>query len=395
MWLMDQEAPFQVEMSPFVINVQESAYYRANYPEENWQGLADLLNNKDTFTKIHELNRAQLIDDSMNLARAGLVDYQLALSLVSYLEHETEYIPWNAAFRALDFLYGMEDKEVEDTESKKLMKVFVSQLLKARYESLGFDPQAGDTHMDAISRSSVIDWMCLLKNSDCIQRAKYYYREWVYEGTRVPADIKDVVYKTAIREGSHEEWTFMYNQFKTVEIDSERASYIYAMGASENEAALREYLNKTIHRDESGIRIQDCTYVYRVVSANRVGRNVAMKWLEDDYDKIKESFGESFTRFPVASIISGYASLANSQEEIDKLRLFFNDHNEDLQKVVQTFNDGLEKARINKVWHENNQDAILDWLKKRVGDDDGDSAAPNVMAFYTLILSALLFLFHL
>ena len=55
-------------------------------------------------------NRAQIIDDYFNLARAGLTPYSNALELTRYLVRETEYVPWAAATTAFDYvdtmLYG-------------------------------------------------------------------------------------------------------------------------------------------------------------------------------------------------------------------------------------------------------------------------------------------------
>jgi len=73
------------------------------YNEENYKLLTDYLNS-DKHTNIHPLNKAQLLDDSLNLARAGVLNYSIALDITTYLERETEYIPWTSYFRALTFL---------------------------------------------------------------------------------------------------------------------------------------------------------------------------------------------------------------------------------------------------------------------------------------------------
>jgi hypothetical protein len=85
------------------------------YDEVNYQLLKDYLNSDD-YTNIHPLNRAQLLDDSLNLARAGLLNYSAALDLTTYLAAETDFIPWVSYFRALTFLNarfaGTDDYEI-------------------------------------------------------------------------------------------------------------------------------------------------------------------------------------------------------------------------------------------------------------------------------------------
>lgn len=46
-----------------------SGYYRVNYDPENWMALAEVLD--EAHETIDLLNRAQIIDDSFNLARNG------------------------------------------------------------------------------------------------------------------------------------------------------------------------------------------------------------------------------------------------------------------------------------------------------------------------------------
>ena len=80
-------------------------YYRVNYDEENWRLIIKQLN--ADHTKIHVINRAQIIDDALNLARNGLLRYELALQVTSYLHSETEYIPWAAALTGLRYIEEM------------------------------------------------------------------------------------------------------------------------------------------------------------------------------------------------------------------------------------------------------------------------------------------------
>lgn len=83
-----------------------TGYYRVNYDRTNWQLIIKQLN-KDNFRDISTINRAQLIDDALNLARAGKLDYAIALDVTSYLAHESEYLPWKAALTALNYLDDM------------------------------------------------------------------------------------------------------------------------------------------------------------------------------------------------------------------------------------------------------------------------------------------------
>lgn len=88
-------APSWQEDDWIVANLQESGYYRVNYDENNWRLLTEELQG-DNFEVIHLLNRAQLIDDSLNLARAGIIPYATAFGILEYLEKEIDYVPWSS-----------------------------------------------------------------------------------------------------------------------------------------------------------------------------------------------------------------------------------------------------------------------------------------------------------
>lgn len=101
-----------------ILNKQETGYYRVNYDEDNWRLIINELNSDD-FEKIHVLNRAQLIDDALNLARSGRLSYDIALNLLEYISRETDYIPLRSFFRGLTFL----NKHLLNTDKYELFQV--------------------------------------------------------------------------------------------------------------------------------------------------------------------------------------------------------------------------------------------------------------------------------
>lgn len=88
-----------------IVNIQETGFYRVNYDYENWKLIFNQL--ITNHTEIHALNRAQILDDAMNLARSGLLTYNMALSLTTYLKNERHYLPWKAGFNSLAYINSM------------------------------------------------------------------------------------------------------------------------------------------------------------------------------------------------------------------------------------------------------------------------------------------------
>lgn len=74
-----------------------------NYEESLWDQIHDALNKPD-FDGIDVINRAQIVDDALNLARANILQYKTALSLTEYLKNEEQYYPWYSAFSGFSYL---------------------------------------------------------------------------------------------------------------------------------------------------------------------------------------------------------------------------------------------------------------------------------------------------
>ena len=85
-----------------IFNVDQANFYRVAYDETNYKLIAaDLLANH---VNVPLKNRAQLLDDSFNLALSKVVPYTSALELTLYLKNEIEYVPWRSVLTELDYI---------------------------------------------------------------------------------------------------------------------------------------------------------------------------------------------------------------------------------------------------------------------------------------------------
>lgn len=95
--------PANGDLGCYILNVQQTGYYRVHYDEENWKNISTVLRSNN-YNKIHVINRAQIIDDALNLARVGYLKYDFVMNIVDYLSQEKHYIPWLSAFNGLSYL---------------------------------------------------------------------------------------------------------------------------------------------------------------------------------------------------------------------------------------------------------------------------------------------------
>ena len=101
-----------------------TGYYRVNYEAKNWQRIANYLDS-DNYTKIHVLNRAQIIDDAFHLMITRQLNASIFWDLIKYLSRETDYVAWYPMFKALEYMssiFPLKEQIVYD------IKVGISQL---------------------------------------------------------------------------------------------------------------------------------------------------------------------------------------------------------------------------------------------------------------------------
>ena len=103
-----------------LVNLDQQNYYRVKYDENNYAYLTlELL---IAHENIAIRNRAQLLDDSFNLALAGMIPYKHALDFTRYLKFEQDYVPWNAVLSELNYIDIMLYKQPQYSDWK--VKIF-------------------------------------------------------------------------------------------------------------------------------------------------------------------------------------------------------------------------------------------------------------------------------
>ena len=114
-------------------------------------------------------SRAQIMDDAINLAKSGQLDYKTALGLTGYLSKEEEYVPWFSALKGLSYIdnmlkgndaHGLFKKLVFSFSKFKIKEPHISRymlrLLGPIYRELGFLARPEDTHHDILLRKKVV-----------------------------------------------------------------------------------------------------------------------------------------------------------------------------------------------------------------------------------------------
>lgn len=89
------------------LNIKRIGYYRVNYDYKSWTKLSK------NFYDLPEITQGQLLDDSLELARAQQLSYDIPLWLLLKLSNVNKFnvVPWSAASKGIKFLTNMLSRE--------------------------------------------------------------------------------------------------------------------------------------------------------------------------------------------------------------------------------------------------------------------------------------------
>ncbi|XP_071514305.1 aminopeptidase Ey-like [Panulirus ornatus] len=363
LWMSDSQTHLNMSFFPsrdqwVIFNVQQSGYYRVNYDDHNWNLL--ILQLLADHTPIHALNRAQIIDDAFNLARAGQLSYDVALRVNAYLRKETEYVPWAAALTSLDYL----DNMLRRSPGYGHLKNFMRDLLVPLYDSVGFVDNLDDPHLEQLKRVKALSWACKLHYKDCVDNSVLLYSQWMLDQTNhsiISPNLRTTVYCTAIAAGGQKEWDFAWGQLLASTVRSQREKLLDGLGCTKRIWILSQYLEKAFD-EESGISKREALRAFTSVAKNDMGRHLAWDFLRSHCNRIRKRYSSGST---LGRFINVATKSLNTPLELKELHKFLADNKVNLEPASRAVDRALETVTNNVDWLGTNHGLIVEWLQRQ------------------------------
>uniref|UniRef100_A0A3Q3IDK5 ERAP1-like C-terminal domain-containing protein n=1 Tax=Monopterus albus TaxID=43700 RepID=A0A3Q3IDK5_MONAL len=258
-------------------NINQTGYFRVNYDLQNWKLLIQQLHTNHQIISVG--NRAGLIDDAFNLARAGYLPQGIPLQLIGYLPEEPSFLPWHAASRALYQL----DKLLDRTDDYSLFSDYVLKQVASRYHQMGWPTNAFSLSFCRELQRELIMLACSFGNKQCHRQAVAYISDWISSNkNRIPPNIRDIVYCTGVSLMDEDVWEFIWMKFHSSNAVSEKKILLEALTCSDNTFLLNRLLNLSLTSDL--VPEQDVIDVIIHVGRNPQGRNLAWKYFREKWD---------------------------------------------------------------------------------------------------------------
>lgn len=364
-WLLHQtDSNTQMKVSGnnwILANTNVSGYFRVNYDANNWDRLISLLSSNHKTLSV--MNRAQIIDDAFNLARAKIINTTLALKTTKYLSKETDYIPWDVAMKNLYYYTLM----FERTEVYGALKSYLKKQIQPLYEHFKVMTdnwtKVPTGHSDQYNQKTAISVGCWVDVEGCRELTKSWFRQWMENPAHNPIhpNLKSTVYCNAIAFGEHEEWDFAWKMFRNATVASEASRLRMAMGCTRAPWLLNRYLEYAL--DPSKIRKQDATSTILAIATNVVGMPLAWDFVRARWRYIFEQYGRG--SFSFAGLINGITKGFSTEFELEELKKFKEDHQDiGFGSATLAMEQAIEKTTANIKWVSENKGPMLQWFSE-------------------------------
>lgn len=270
----------------YIFNIQQIGYYRVNYEQSNWQEIIKILNSND-YTKIHVLNRAQLVDDALTLAFDGYLSYDIALGVVSYLFRETDYIPWYPAVIAFDKL----DYILKGTPLHSQFKRFIRMMVRRLHVTYGMEARETDGVNEHFGRELGIDWTCRMGDQRCLD----YAFNQIQISDNIPKPL-GITFMCNGLKGNNRTPYFVdiHRRFVGSSDQADRLRYIDGLTCSSDVTLLVDLLQSTLG-SEIAYRSHERSRIYsNMWTRSSVGLEAMMQFILQLYNEIRSVNGNVF-----------------------------------------------------------------------------------------------------
>uniref|UniRef100_A0A3P8YL37 Aminopeptidase n=1 Tax=Esox lucius TaxID=8010 RepID=A0A3P8YL37_ESOLU len=360
-WLLQRAGTSITSGSEWLlVNLKMSGYYRVNYNLENWERLLNQLNTDHLVIPV--INRAQILDDAFNLARAKIVNTTLALRTTRYLYQERDYIPWESAIRNLNYYILMFDRgPAKPFISQAYLKKQITPLFEHFRTITANWTKVPVGHNDQYNQINAISFACMTGVEACRVLTRSWFREWMRNPHRNPIhpNLKSTVYCNAIAAGGVEEWDFAWMMLKNATVATEAAKLRGALACTKAPWLLNRYLEYSL--DPAQIRKQDATATISNVASNVVGMPLAWAFVRARWSYIFSEYGGG--SFSFSNLINAVTRRFSTEFELKQLKQFKEDNaHVGSGSGTLALEQAIEKTSANIRWVAENQQHIINWF---------------------------------
>jgi aminopeptidase N len=241
-------------------------------------------------------------------------------------------------------------------ELQPFVRAFAGDLAKSQFQRLDWDRKEGESYFDQLLRPTIIGMMCYSEDPGVVEHAQKLFND-ATKPSDLPGDLRAIVMSVAAKYDGPSTFDRLIDWYKTASAE-ERVHIIAGLSGLRDEAlmarALELWTTKTV-------KLQDLFYWFVHFIRSKHGRVLTWRWMQDNWDWIKQNFGSDmhYSDFPRYA-----AGGFSTQAELDDYKRFF-EPKMDEAALARDIKQGLESIESRILWRDRDFDAVVDYLKNR------------------------------
>jgi aminopeptidase N len=265
-------------------------------------------------------------------------------------------------------------------------QAFVKKIVEPLFNRLGVEVKDNDPKLDRYARAVAINLACQAGLESCLTQTSTKLSEVESKNNQISPDLQSAIYCNGLRRSNSTTFFYLQNKMFQSEDQAERTLIINALGCSQDETLLTQYLNLAILPGDA-LRLQE---KFRVLVApvnnGELGLRVMMNFIRNNFHSIIKISPTQHNTM-LSNIASRVSSKAIYDEFESLLKLL-----EDYEGISTSSGETHRKtAQSNLDWQVKNLDQITEWLQGDNGLETTTLGASSVIiSTVTLMTCALI-----
>jgi aminopeptidase N len=182
------------------LNVNGAGNYRVEYDASCWQLLLEAL------PKLGIEDRVNLMSDAWALVQAGRAPVSLYFGLVEKLPASTDLAEHEQMVDVLDFM----DRLLVGSSQQVKFQHYAQSLLRPTFETLGWQPKAGEVPNAGRLRASLISALGFLNDPEIIAGSRERFGKYLADPASLPPDLRAPVLAVVGRYADEKTWNILH-----------------------------------------------------------------------------------------------------------------------------------------------------------------------------------------
>lgn len=321
-----------------IVNIQQIGFYRVNYDPTNWLRIANYLDSEN-YTKIHVMNRAQIINDAVHLMLSHKLDPRIFMNVTKYLRREIDYTAWYPMFRGLKdvttfFIYN---------GGGELLKPYILDLMNNIIETIGTQDYPNDDYFTKVIRHAILNDACIYDHPLCLREAHAQliaYLENPMLANTTSFQKKEWIFFNGIKQANETIWNKLLYMYT-----NKSEPTLYFLGHSKNLTIITKLLNMILLEDSPIAKEDVFRVIYSVLNGDFPNVDMVIDFTMIHWDQLATILDNP------TSLLYNIAWHVISRKQIEKMKAFLDNLGMEVPQTIkhQERNIELTEAIVNKI----------------------------------------------